>query len=348
MKKRALIGIIGLFLFCGITLCADEQPRFRVMWWNVENLFDTRHDSLKEDHSFLPDGMHRWSYYRYRKKLDNIARVITAVGEWTPPALVGLCEIENDTVLRDLTRYSALSEQRYRYILTDSPDRRGIDVALLYQPHRFKPLAHRSIRIAPLKRENRPTRDLLHVCGVLLNNDTIDILIGHFPSRSGGVKESEPYRLFVAKTLRTVADSILAIRTHPKLMVMGDFNDYPQNRSIAHVLGATAPPAHVAPRALYHLLARKARKHNFGSYKYQGEWGLLDHFIVSGTLLDPSKSIYTSEEQAVLFDAPFLLIEDSNRGGKQPFRTYLGMRYQGGYSDHLPIYTDFTIKKEVD
>ena len=143
----------------------QEKIPFCVVSWNIENLFDTHHDSLKNDHEFLPDAMRHWNYSRYKKKLVDVARVITAIGEWSPPALVGLCEVENDTVLRDLTRRSPLKELSYRYVMTNSPDLRGIDVALLYQRDLFKLLSSRSISIPPLK-QYHPTRDLLHVSGL--------------------------------------------------------------------------------------------------------------------------------------------------------------------------------------
>lgn len=346
MNARCAIRLTTLLLCLHVTCSwSQEQPRFRVMWWNVENLFDTRHDSLKEDREFLPDGIYRWSYSRYKKKLDNVARVITAVGGWTPPVLVGLCEVENDATLRDLTRYSALAEQSYRYILTESPDRRGIDVALLYQRHRFKPLSHQSIRIATNHPASRPTRDILHVSGLLLNNDTLDIFLCHFPSRTGGAKRSEPFRLLVAQRLRNAVDSLMQTRQHPRVIIMGDLNDYPENRSIATVLGAKAPVSPLSPHKLYHLLAHQIHKRDFGSYKYQGQWGLLDHLIVSGNLLNRDGSFYTGETEAAIFNPPFLLIEDEKKGGKEPFRTYRGRKYQGGYSDHLPLYMDFHIRE---
>lgn len=320
----------------------QEKVPFRIVSWNIENLFNTHHDSLKNDREFLPDAMRHWNYSRYKKKLADIARVITAIGEWNPPALVGLCEVENDTVLRDLTRRSPLKELDYRYVMTDSPDSRGIDVALLYQRDLFKLLSSRSISIPPLK-QHRPTRDLLHVSGLLLTEDTLDVFVCHLPSRSGGAKESEPYRLHAAQILRTEADSILHKRLHPQVIIMGDFNDYPTNKSIRKVLEAEAPSPALSPLKLYHLLARKAKSKDFGSYKYQGEWGLLDHLIVSGTLLNRSGEFFTSEEKANVCLLPFLLIEDKKYGDKEPFRTYKGMRYQGGVSDHLPIYTDFEL-----
>lgn len=322
---------------------AQERIPFRVMSWNVENLFDTHHDTLKNDHEFLPDALRHWNYKRYKKKLADMARVIVAVGGWNAPALVGLCEVENDTVLRDLTQRSPLKELNYRYVMTDSPDLRGIDVALLYRRDLFKLLSSRSVRIPPFK-QHRPTRDLLHVSGLLLTGDTLDIFVCHLPSRSGGAKESEPYRLHTARILHKETDSLLHIRRHPQLIIMGDFNDYPSNKSIREILEAGIPPTTAAsPHKLYHLLARKAISRNFGSYKYHGEWGLLDHLIVSGTLLDSSSAFYTDESKANVFQSSFLLTQDLKYGGKEPFRMYKGMKYQGGISDHLPIYTDFEL-----
>ncbi|WP_175628793.1 endonuclease/exonuclease/phosphatase family protein [Bacteroides acidifaciens] len=320
----------------------QEKVPFRVVSWNIENLFDTHHDSLKNDREFLPDATRHWYYNRYKKKLADIARAITAIGEWNPPALIGLCEVENDTVLRDLTRRSPLKELDYRYVMTDSPDLRGIDVALLYQRDLFKLLSSRPVSIPPFG-QHRPTRDLLHVSGLLLTGDTLDVFVCHLPSRSGGARESEPYRLHAAQILRTEADSILHKRLHPQVIIMGDFNDYPTNKSIREVLEAEAPSPTLSPLKLYHLLARKAKSKDFGSYKYRGEWGLLDHLIVSGTLLNRSGEFFTSEDKANVCLLPFLLIEDKKYGDKEPFRTYKGMKYQGGVSDHLPIYTDFEL-----
>lgn len=337
--------IITIFLLLSLffpELKAQEEIPFRVMSWNVENLFDTHHDSLKNDYEFLPQSHRHWTYLRYKKKLENIARVITAVGEWTPPALVGLCEVENDSVMRDLVHYSPLKEHGYRYVMTDSPDERGIDVALLYQRNQFKLLSYRSIPVGIFTTESRPTRDILHTSGLIVTGDTLDIFVVHLPSRSGGAKESEPYRLFVAKKIKAEADSILTSRQHPLLIIMGDFNDYPTNKSITQILEATAPPHHPKPLKLYHLLARKAKenKNKGSSYKYQGEWGLLDHLIVSGTLLDTTTNFYTTEKKANVAHLPFLLTEDNKYGGLQPFRTYYGMKYIGGYSDHLPVFMD--------
>ena len=209
--------LLFLLFFPFFTLYGQTKKdtlSFRVVSYNVENLFDCRHDTLKNDYEFLPDAMRHWNYTKYKKKLDAIARTITAVGGWTPPALAALCEVENDSVLRDLTRRSVLKEAGYRYVMTNSPDQRGIDVALLYQRDQFKLISHQGIPIPHRsgKKKFRPTRDILHVCGMLLNSDTLDIFVVHLPSRSGGAKESEPYRLFAAGQLKAAVHSIYYYR----------------------------------------------------------------------------------------------------------------------------------------
>lgn len=354
-KRSAPLLFISLSALTLLTFASSlygqtkkDTLTFRIMGYNVENLFDCRHDTLKNDYEFLPDAVRHWNYSKYKKKLDAVARVIIAVGEWSPPALVALCEVENDSVLRDLTRYSVLREADYRYVITHSPDERGINVALLYQRGLFKLLSGQSYSVTKAHKSNRPTRDILHVSGLLLNKDTLDVFVVHFPSRSGGAKASEPYRLSAAQRLKEVTDSLFRVRTHPQIIVMGDFNDYPCNKSVQKILRAGVPPIEADSsdtRALYHLLARKsiADKH-FGSYKYQGEWGLLDHIILSGNLLITDSPLSTAEAKAGIFSAPFLLTEDKKYGDSQPFRTYYGMKYQAGYSDHLPVWAEFTLR----
>lgn len=324
-----------------------DTLNFRIMEYNVENLFDCLHDTLKSDYEFLPDAVRHWNYGKYKRKLNDIARVITAVGGWTPPALVALCEVENDSVLFQLTRYSALREVGYRYVATHSSDERGIDVALLYQRNMFKLLSCQSLPVAKPKKENRPTRDILHASGLLLSHDTLDVFVAHFPSRSGGAKATEPYRFSAAQKIKDATDSLLRIRIHPQIIITGDFNDHPNDKSIREVLKAETPPREpdsLKAQTLYHLLARKsASDKQFGSYKYQGEWNLLDHIILSGSLLMPNAPMCTTEEKAGVFSAPFLLAEDQKYGGKQPFRTYYGMKYQAGYSDHLPVWAEFRL-----
>lgn len=341
--KRRHGEILPWLRFCACLFCWQVCPiylmaqsdtlSFGVMFYNVENLFDCAHDSLKDDIEFLPQSVRHWNHIRYKRKLDNVARVIVAAGGWDLPALVGLCEVENDSVLIDLTRYSALREAGYRYIMTHSADDRGIDVALLYQRGLFKPLFSQSLVVPKPVKKSRPTRDILHVSGLLLNGDTLDVFVCHFPSRSSGSKVTEPYRLNAAQRVRKAADSIFAVRQKPQILIMGDFNDYPEDKSVRSVLCHEEN----GPR-FFHLLAGKAgRRKDYGSYKFQGWWGLLDHLIVSSNMLDESATLYADTVKADVVTLPFLLLPDKKYGGKQPFRTYYGMRYQGGYSDHLPV-----------
>ncbi|MBR3624879.1 MAG: endonuclease/exonuclease/phosphatase family protein [Bacteroidaceae bacterium] len=340
--------ILSVFLCCSCIAFAQQKDSLtlRVMSYNVENLFDYEHDSLKNDHEFLPDAERRWNRRKYKRKLNAIASVITAVGGWEAPALVGLCEVENERALTDLTKHSKLRRQGYRYVMTNSPDERGIDVALLYQPGSFRLVETQSIHVELPGGD--ATRDILHVVGQLQNLDTLDVFVCHFPSRSGGEKESEPKRLAAASILKQAVDSLVALRRDAKIIMMGDFNDYPENRSIREALAAEdAYPTLPAYRAdkLYHLLAGNARgRHDYGSYRYRGEWGFLDHMIVTGNLLQPSSNLYTVPGQADVFRAKFLLEPDTRYGGDFPHRNYSGVKYsKKGYSDHLPIFADFRL-----
>ncbi|EGJ71510.1 Endonuclease/exonuclease/phosphatase [Bacteroides coprosuis DSM 18011] len=334
-----------LFCFTSPVFCQTNLP-FNILFWNVENLFDCKHDSLKNDTDFLPESLKHWNTYKYRNKLTAIAKGVVAAGEWSSPAIIGLCEVENDSVLYDLTQKTNLRNIGYRYVVTQSEDARGIDVALLYLPEYFRLTKHESLKVGKLKIGNRLTRDILHVEGVLLTSDTLDLFVAHFPSRFGGRKYSEPNRIQVAKVLRNAVDSLFSIREKANIVIMGDFNDYPDNRCVTEILNATAPTKEISKHQLYHLLARKREKYTWGTYKYKNEWGVLDHFIVSGNLLDHTQDFYTSEQQTDILKLGFLLIEDKKYGGSKPFRTYNGMQYQAGYSDHLPIRSTFTLKLE--
>lgn len=320
-----------------------SQNDFRIMFYNVENLFDTHDDPLKEDDDFLPDGFMRWTPWKYWEKLRNITRVITAVGGMQSPALVGLCEIESDSVLFDLTKRSPLRVQEYEYIITDSPDDRGIDVALLYQRHQFKPLQTCEYEIRFNYKNIRPTRNILHVTGEVLNGNILDIFVCHFPSRSGGQRETEPARIEAATLLKNKVDSLLTLRENAHIVVMGDFNDHPHNRSLSQILGARSIQSPLQRNQLYNLFHHRTKEPEFGTYKYQGRWEILDQFILTGNLLKQESSIHLKDNEAHIFKADFLLEEDGRYYGKKPYRTNIGPRYIGGFSDHLPIYIDLTL-----
>jgi predicted extracellular nuclease len=324
-----MLGLTFFSLFLPIR--TEAQESFRVMFWNTENLFDTQDDPKKNDNEFLPDATRHWTFFRYRDKLKNLAKGIIASGDEYVPDLVGLCEVENDSCIHDLVRRSPLREAGYRYVMTHSPDHRGIDVALLYQRGSFRLLQHQSVRIPHEQVKREPTRDILHVVGRVVSGDTLDVMVCHMPSRSGGQWETEPYRMFTAKILRQVVDSVMNVRTNPYLIIMGDFNDYPTNRSLKETLCGDGK--------LTNLMQGKKE----GTYRFRGEWGMLDQFLVSENLLKKEGSIRTSWDKAQILRYPFLLEEDEKYGGEKPFRTYNGMKYQAGFSDHLPIALDLWI-----
>ena len=286
---------------------------------NCENLFDCRHDSLKNDTEFLPEGSYHWTPYRYWRKLDRIGQTIIACGEdrcgenlkdkekdngsgwnWKLPDLVALCEVEND--------------------MTQSDDERGIDVALLYSPYTFWLLESRAVSVQRVK-GMRPTRDVLYAKGLVWGRDTLHVMAVHFPSRRGGEMLSRPFRMAAAKTVCALADSIKAVSPDANIVIAGDFNDYSESKSLLMI----------RYRGFMDVSAG-AKGHNGakGTYRYQGEWGSLDHILVSPTLASRMLS-------CCVYDAPFLLVPDEKFGGVKPRRNYLGPRYMDGFSDHLPL-----------
>jgi predicted extracellular nuclease len=319
---------------------AIKERYFRLMFYNVENLFDTENDSLTKDEEFLPNGLRFWTKNRYWEKLQHISTVVAALGGWNPPEIIGLCEIENRKVLEDLCFKSSLSNFKYKIIHKESPDPRGIDVALLYQPKKFKPLTYKALKITfPFNTESR-TRDILYVKGETRNKDTLHIFINHWPSRTGGQLESEPNRIEVSKILRKEIDSIVALNACSKIIIMGDLNDYPENKSLIEVLKAQRNFDQIKDSILYNLSSYLQQNQRLGSHKFEGEWGILDQIIVSGSLLHTNEGLYTSKENTHIFDADFLLENDETYSGKKNFRTYQGFKYHGGYSDHLPVFID--------
>lgn len=331
------------FLLCALSVSAQKNT-FRVMFYNVENLFDTEHEPNKQDVEFTPEGNKHWNKHKYYDKLENIAKVITAVGEWDTPVLVGLSEVENNKVLKDLTQSSPLRKMQYRYVLTESRDPRGIDVALLYQRDRFKYLSHDCIRIKFPGHSKKRTRDLLHVTGQISTGDTLDVFVVHFPSRRAGQQESEPDRLHVASVLRAKTDSLARVRTKANLIIMGDFNDEPSDRSISQVLNTKAPMYSEQPMDLFNLFLSIEKNSPIGTYKYRNQWNFLDQIIVSGNLLNSNSAFQVLPETARIFQADFLLVKDKSNGGRRPKKTFNGRNYEGGYSDHLPVFVDFQVK----
>lgn len=332
--NTVVVYLLILSSFQVISIKANDNM-FTVMFYNVENLFDCVDDTIKQDEEYLPGGLRGWNYQKYNTKLRNISRVIVAAGGWNPPALIGLCEIESQKALEDLTLYSPLSQLKYRYIHFESPDLRGVDVALLYQPKQFKPLISMPLTVVFSEAPNTKTRDVLYVKGLIPNKDTLHVFVCHFPSRLGGELESEPRRIFVANMVRNSIDSLFQVYSDAKVLIMGDFNDYPDNHSMYNVLGAKYPQMPVQGQTLYNLLY-PLHLSGKGTHMHDGIWGALDQIIVSGSLMNNDR-FWVKPDNVRIFDAGFLLTEDEKHFGKKPFRTYNGFRYLGGFSDHLPV-----------
>lgn len=339
MKNLLTATLCWSLNFLLIHAAEPERRLFRILSYNVENYFDCVDDSLTRDEEYLPGGIRGWNYSRYVEKQWHIAQVIVAVGAWEPPALIGLCEVESRKAMEDLTRYSVLKNMGYDFVHHESPDTRGVDVALLYQPGLFRVIRDAAVRVDFPEAPGSTTRDILYVSGVVGEADTLHVFVCHFPSRLGGEAESEGKRIRAAQVLRARVDSLFGMNLSSKIVIMGDFNDYPDNRSMSDVLRAAFPGDVVPAGGLCNLMypLHLAGK---GSHKHDGIWGALDQIIVSAALLDTVRGLHVERERVRIFDAPFLLEDDLKFLGKQPFRTYVGMRYHGGFSDHLPVYVD--------
>jgi endonuclease/exonuclease/phosphatase family metal-dependent hydrolase len=329
-----------LFLFLVQTIVAQSnksvsvlQPpakdASRVMFYNCENFFDCQDDTLNTgDDTYLPYGDLHWTNKRFRLKRNALARAIIGIGTSKPPVLVGLCEIENASVLNELCYESPLQSAHYKFIHRNSPDHRGIDVALLYLPSLFKPLETRFLRGA----EPWSSREMLAVKGVLNGADTLYLVVCHWPSKKGGAV-GERLRKEVATVAASYADSVLSANPQAVLIFCGDFNDESSSAAI-NILCQNRNRERLID------LAQRVVPDNLGSHKFRGHWSVIDHFIVSPQLTKKESLMHLTNNQMYLGALPFLLENDETALGVKPFRTYLGFRYHGGTSDHLPVYID--------
>ncbi len=328
------------FVVLGFCSCATAQRKANaaeeqaiVSFYNVENLFDTIDDPLKMDEDFTPMGKLQWNATRYQEKLSRIAEVIDLLpGDL--PVFVGLCEIENRAVLEDLVKQSVLNDSpkknRYEIIHADSPDERGIDVAAIFDASLLKNIRFEYYAIRLPDSKDPYTRDVLHVQGTM-DGQTLHFFVNHWPSRSGGQTESEPNRLAVADLLKSKVEAVLAADANAKIIIMGDFNDHPNDKSIYDVLGAKELPS----ASLYNQMYSIHTSGN-GSYFYKGEWGALDQMITSSGLMNPTGWHVDIASAGVLRDDKILFRD--KEGVARPSRSYAGDSYKGGYSDHLPVW----------
>lgn len=317
----------------------NQEPRsdneFRIMFYNVENLFDTFDDPFVDDDEFTKNGEKDWSFYRYQQKLNNLAKTIIAVGGWEPPEIIGLSEVENFQVLHDLVTQTPLKPFNYQIIHENSNDARGIDNALIYRSGKINKILHHPIGIPDLN-----TRDILYVVLSYRTLDTIHLFVNHWPSRYGGKDFTEHKRMLVAKKLRQSVDSLFRPDRNDKIVIIGDFNDEPNDISLVKELKALSLENGLDDHQLYNLSFPDFKDGN-GTLVYKQidhTWFLFDQVIVSGSLIS-GDGLQVKELKNHIFKVDWLLKNE------RPNRSYQGPIYRGGFSDHLPIFIDLHYKK---
>ena len=336
MKKinLSLIVLSSLIIFaCGSkkeSASKEENSYARVLFYNVENLFDTLDTEGVKDSEYTPGSDKNWNSERYYEKLSQLSKVIASADTGYFPDLIGLSEIENKEVIIDLINSPLLKDQNYSIIHQDSPDKRGIDVSLIYNDA-YEPI-YMDFILVDLPVERSHTRDILYSKGVLYK-DTVHIFINHWPSRYGGKEISDPKRAFTAQILRDVIDSIQDADNSPRIIIMGDFNDYPPDSSLSYVLNAKAVVGENENDLIN--LAWDINAAGKGTYNYKGEWGALDQFIITANFFSQGK--LRADEQSYNVVKRDWLLYTNNKGEQYPSRTYGGKNYYGGYSDHLAI-----------
>ena len=331
--KKPLLLIILLVGSISLGVAQAKYQQRCIAFYNVENLFDTVDDPEKNDEEFLPDGKKQWGADRYKKKLDKLSLVLSKLGD-EPPAVIGLCEVENKQVVEDLINTDRLKKYNYKIVHYPSPDRRGIDVALIYRPKYFKVTSSKSYRLVDKNQPDFITRDQLLVTGKF-DEDEMHLIVNHWPSRYGGKKRSAPRRLLAAKLTRSIVDSLLNANKNAKLIVMGDLNDNPTDPSLTQGLKAFAKRP--KGKNLYNAMAPLYKK-GIGSLCYRDQWYLFDQMILSKALVKGSKSQYRYVSKSAKVYGPDLLRQKGGRYNGYPDRTYAGRRYLGGFSDHFPVY----------
>ena len=339
ITRFVLILFISVFL-CLVAHSSDLKKgnsKIKIVFYNVENLFYIIDDTLKSDNEFLPNSYKKWNEERFTRKLNNIYKVIVAIGQWNAPEIIGLCEIENYYVLNSLISNTPLLKYNYSIIHYDSPDKRGIDVALLYLKNSFIPVYSEPVRIN-FPENSSKTRDILYVKGIINVKDTIHLFVNHWPSRWGGQSKTENKRIYVAKVLKSKTDSILNIDKNSNIIIMGDFNDEASDKSISEYL--------VNEGSALVSLNMTSANNNIGTLKYRGIWSVFDQFVVSGGLLNNNNTVSVLKDRVYIFSPDFLLVEDDKYTGVLPFRTYAGPKYLGGFSDHLPIVMEINLIKD--
>ncbi len=345
---KSIIFTTVLFLcFFSSSAQTNKYKVSLIGFYNLENLYDTVDNPMVNDDEFLPNSERQYNSRVYNDKIERMSTVISQMGIDINPdglAILGVVEIENDTVLTDLVNSPLLKTRKLKYVHYDSPDLRGVDVAMLYNPKYFKPLysAPLFVKLPGGSKDSYLTRDVLYTKG-LLDGDTVHVFVNHWPSRSGGEERSIPARAAAASVVKFRVDSITALNPLAKIVIMGDLNDDPISPSVMKVLNAKGSENKVVIPGLFNPWVDMYKK-GIGTLAYQDAWGLFDQIIVSSGFLPKQQTGYFFQK-ASIFNKDFLVQKTGKFRGYSK-RTWDGMTYNYGYSDHFPVY--IMLLKKVD
>ena len=337
MKKLLFSGFFVLLLLAGFA-----QKPYKVMFYNFENLFDTINDPEILDEEFTPDGPKKWNSVKYNKKIGNLERVLFDIAalDKNYPAVIGVSEVENRSVLEDVIATPKLAPANYRIVHYDSPDARGVDVAFFYRPDVFELEGSAPIPFTMEGLHNFKTRDIVTMWGTI-EGEPFYFMVAHWPSRLGGKEASAPKRERAAEIMRRAADSVLRLDPATKVVMMGDFNDDATDDSITEVLGAKGDIRKLEPGDYYNPFIN-VLKAGYGTLAYQDAWNLFDNIVVSENLvagdgLKIRKASPKARFYGNIFSRPYMIQQEGQYKG-YPLRTFVGNNFQGGYSDHFPVY----------
>ena len=334
MNKLFFLFVIASFISCSGCAQKPNENGISVAFYNCENFFDTVHNPVKQDEEFTPGGKYHYTQKIYGQKLHNIATVMQSMGGADGPAIIGMAEVENATVLNDLVHQPELERRNYKYEWFDGPDPRGINVAMLYNPKYFQVIKSEPLHIDLTGINARSlTRDILHVHG-LLNGDTVDVFVNHWPSRRGGEDESGPKRAVAARVDKEAIDMIMRKNPNAEIILLGDFNDNPTDNSIAGILGAKGEQNEVGATGLYDPWV-PIYKSGTGTEEYQHSWNLFDQVIISAAFLH-NKNHKLHYDNAEIVKPDFIIDHYKGHEG-EPKRSFVGPHWINGYSDHFPV-----------
>lgn len=329
MKLRAFLILLLL-----IWLSGAKGQRDQLLFYNLENLFHPSDDTGRaSDDAYTPEGQYDWTLHRYHRKLSGIFKTIAAIGKGRTPSIMGFAELEERRVLEELIEKTPLVRQRLCILQYPSPDHRGMDVGMIYRRDRFNPQFVKRLRVPLDEQKASPTREILYVKGLLRERIPLHVFVAHWPSRWGGRARTEWKRIRAAKRLKEELDSIEQRDPKAPIIVMGDLNDTPRDRSIREILEAGSKEKGNKP---WYDLVNDLEK---GSYFHRGHWSFLDHFLAPDHMIDPDSGSVSMIEEVQVHHLPWLLKERRGKGKKEmvPHRCYSGPAYTGGISDHLPI-----------